>query len=96
MFVLSFFSDSRIVSHSPFACNWQNRFLDCELIITCFSSNTSGTSNVRIPRNSAELHPTPCICDMCHERGLGSSRKLKQNVLSLILLIPLAKLISQK
>ena len=61
MFVLSFFSDSRIVSHSPFTCNWQNRFLDCELIITCFSSNTSGTSNVRIPRNSAELHP-PHVC----------------------------------
>ena len=40
MFFFFFFSDSRIVGHSPFACNWQTRFLDSELVVACFSSNT--------------------------------------------------------
>ena len=31
-----YFSDSRIVSHSPFACNWQNRFWDSEPIVAHF------------------------------------------------------------
>ena len=35
----SLFSDSKIVSHSPFTCNWQNRFLDSELIVARFLSN---------------------------------------------------------
>ena len=34
--------------------------------------------------------------DVCRVRGLGPSRMSKQNVLSLILLIPLAKLMNQK
>ena len=32
MFVF-LFSDSRIVSHLPFACNWHDSFLDNELVI---------------------------------------------------------------
>ena len=34
--------------------------------------------------------------DVCHVRGLGSSRTLKQNVFSLILLTPFVKLTNQK
>ena len=34
--------------------------------------------------------------DLCRVRGLGPSHMLKQNVLSLILLIPLVKLTNQK
>ena len=49
MFVFSFFSDSKIVSHSSFACNWQNRFLDGKPVVTRFPSNTSRTSGIRIP-----------------------------------------------
>ena len=45
MFVF-LFSDSRIVSHSPFACNWHDSFLDNELVIARFSSNTGGTSDI--------------------------------------------------
>ena len=90
------FSNSRIVSHSPFACNWQNRFWDSELIVTRFPSNKSGTSDIRIPCNPVELHPTPCMYVVCHMRGLGPSCTSKQNVLSLILLIPLAELTNQK
>ena len=41
-------------------------------------------------------HPTPCMHAVCHVRGLGSSLTSKQNFLSLILLIPLAKLTNQK
>jgi len=36
------------------------------------------------------------MCDVCHVRGLGPSRTLKQNVLSLILLILLAEITNQK
>ena len=89
-------TDSRIVSHSPFACKWQNRFWDNKLVITYFPSNTSGTSNIRIPRSSPELPRTPCMRDVCHVRGLGPSHTSKQNVLSLILLILSAKLTNQK
>ena len=91
-----FFSDSKIVSHSPFACNWQNKFWNYEPIIACFSSNKGGTSNIRISRNSVELHPAPCIHVVCRVRGLGLSHTSKQNVFSLILLIPLAELMNQK
>ena len=38
-----FLSDSRIVSHSLFACNWQNRFLDNEPVVARFPSNKGGS-----------------------------------------------------
>ena len=94
--IFFFFSYSRIVSHSPFACNWQNKFWDSEPIVAHFPSNKGGNSNIRIPRNSAELHPDLCMCDVCRVHGLGLSHTSKQNVLSLILLILLAKLTNQK
>ena len=97
LFVFFFlFNDFRIVSHLSFACKWQNKFWDSELVISRFSSNKGGTSNIRIPRSSSELHPTPCMCDVCRVRGLGLRHTSKQNVLSLILLISLAKLKNQK
>jgi len=42
----SSFSDSRIVSHSSFACKWQNRLWDSELVIAHFPDNKGGTSNI--------------------------------------------------
>ena len=96
MFFFFFLSDSRIVSHSPFACKWQNRFWDNDPVVTCFSSNKGGTSDIRISRNSPELHPAPCMRDVCCVCGLGLSRTSKQNVLSLILLISSTKLSNQK
>ena len=95
-FPSSSFSDSRIVSRLSFACKWQNRFQDSEPIITCFSSNKCGISDIRIPCSSSELHPTPCMRDVCRVRGLRSSCISKQNVLSLILLIQIGKLTNQK
>ena len=95
-FLFFFLSDSRIVRYSPFACKWQNRLWDSEPVITHFPSNKGGTLNIRIPHNSSELHPAPCMCDVCHVSGLGLSHTSKQNVLSLILLIPFAKLTNQK
>ena len=96
MFSFIFLSDSRIVSHSPFACKCQNKFQDSEPIVACFLSNKGRTSDIQISCNSLELHPALCTCDMCCVRGLGSSCTSKQNVLSLILLIPLAKLTNQR
>ena len=90
------FSDFRIVSHLPFACKWQNKFWDSELVVARFSSNKGGTSNIQISCSSLELHPAPCMRDVCRVRGLGPSHTSKQNVLSLILLISLAKLANQK
>ena len=95
-FLFFLFSKSRIVSHLPFACKWQNRFWDSEPIIARFPSNKGGTSDIQIPCNSSELHSAPCMRDVCHVCGLGPSRMLKQNLLSLILLISLAKLTNQK
>ena len=60
MFVF-FFSDSRIVSHSTFTCNWQTRFWDSEPIVTRFLSNTCEASDIRIPRNFMELYPHVCV-----------------------------------
>ena len=91
-----FLSDSRIVSHSPFAYNWKNKFWDSKPIVACFPSNKGGNLDIRIPRNFSELYPTSCMRDVCRVRGLGSSCMLKQNILSLILLILLAKLTNQK
>ena len=91
-----FLNDFRIVSHSPFACNWQNKLWDSEPIVACFLSNKGGNSNIGIPQNSSVLHLAPCMRDVCCVHRLGLSRTSKQNVLSLILLIPLAKLINQK
>ena len=98
VFLFSFFflSDFRIVSYSPFAYKWQNRFWDSELVVARFLSNKGGTSDIRIPRNSSELHPAPCMRDVCRVHGLGPSHTSKQNVLSLILLITLTKLMNQK
>ena len=95
MFVF-LFSDSRIVSHSPFACNWQTRFLDSQPIISRFPSNTPRTSNLQIPHNSTKLHLAPCMRIVFCVCRLGPSHTSKQNFLSLILLIPLAKLMNQK
>ena len=97
LFVFFFsFSNSRIVSHLPFACKWQNRFGDSEPIVARFPSNKGDTSDIRISCSSLELHPTPCMRDVCRVRGLDPSHTSKQNVVSLILLIPLAKLMNQK
>ena len=71
---LFLFSDSRIVSHLSFTCNCQTRFLDSEPVVTRFSNNTCGTSDVRIPSNSAELHSAPCMRVIFYVQGLGSSR----------------------
>ena len=89
-------SDFRIVSHLPFACNWQTRFLGSEPVVARFLSNTRGTSDIQIPCQSVELNPTPCMCVVCCVHRLGPSHMLKQNVLSLILLILLAELTNQK
>ena len=59
-------------------------------------SNKGGNSDIQIPHNSSELHLASCMRDLCRVRGLGPSHMLKQNVLSLILLIPLVKLTNQK
>ena len=100
MFVFFFFffflSDFRIMSHSPFACKWQNRFWDSKPIVARFLSNKSGTSDIQIPHSSLELHPALCMHDVCCVHGLGANRTSEQNVLSLILLILLAKLTNQK
>ena len=69
--------------HSPFAYNWRNRFWDSEPVVAHFLSNNENSA-IQIPRNSSELHPALCMCDMCRVRGLGPSCTLKQNVLSLI------------
>ena len=96
--LFSFFvlSDSRILSHLSFAFKWQNKFLDSEPIIARFPSNKGGNSDIRIPHSSLELHPAPCMRNVCCVRGLGSSRTSKQNILSLILFISLTKLTNQK
>ena len=60
------------------------------------SQATEVGSNIQIPRNSSELHPSPCMRDVCYVCGLGPSCTLKQNVLSLILLILLVKFTNQK
>ena len=87
---------TRIVSHSPFACNWQKKFRNSEPVIVHFSSNKGGTLYLQIPQNSTELHPAPCMRVICRVRGLGLSRTLKKKVLSLILLIQLVELTNQK
>ena len=84
------------MSHLPFPCKWKNKFWESEPVIAHFLSNKGGTSNIRIPRSSPESHLAPCTHDVCHVCGLGPSRTSKQNVLSLILLIPLVKLTNQK
>ena len=65
------FSDSKTVSHSPFACNWQNRFWDSKPVVARFLSNKGGISDIRIPRNSMELLLAPCMCIVCRVHGLG-------------------------
>ena len=78
------------MSHSPFAHNKQNKFWDNEPVVTRFPSNKGGNSDIRIPRDSMELHLALFMHVVCHVHGLGPSRTSKQNVLSLILLILLA------
>jgi len=92
--VCFYFNDSRIVSRSPFACNWQNRFLDSETVVAHFPSNKSGNLEIQIPRDSSELHPVPCMRVICCVCGLGPKHTSKQ-VLSLILLILLVDLTNQ-
>ena len=84
------------MSHFPFTCNWQTKFLDSEPIVARFLSNTYGTSDIRIPQNSAELQLATCMRVVFHMRRLGPSSTSKQNVLSLILLIPLVELMNKK
>ena len=45
-FSFFFFNDSRIASHLPFACKWQNKFWDNEPIIAHFPSNRGGTLDI--------------------------------------------------
>ena len=47
--IFLFLSDYRIVSDSPFTCNWQSMLWDSEPIVTRFSSNTGGNLDIRIP-----------------------------------------------
>ena len=84
-----------IVSYSHFAYNWQNRFWDSGPIVARFPSNKWGNLDIWISRTFAELLP-PHVCVLCHVRGLGPSHMLKQNVLSLNLLILLVDLTNQK
>jgi len=74
----------------------KHKFWDNEPVVAHFLSNKGGTSNIRIPRSFLELRPARCMRDVCRVRGLGPSRTSKQNVLSLILLIPSAKFTNQK
>ena len=71
-------------------------FWDSEPIVACFLNNKGENSYMRIPRNFTELHLASRMRVMCHVHGLGLNHKSKQNVLSLILLIPLVELTNQK
>ena len=84
------------MSHLPFACNRQNRFLESEPIVTHFSSNKGWNSGIRIPHDFAELYPTPCMRVVYRVCGFDLSCTSKQNVLSFILLISLVELTNQK
>ena len=53
------FSDSRIVSHLPFTCNWQNRFWDSEPVIAHFPSNKGGNSDIQNPTQLFVVAPRP-------------------------------------
>ena len=59
MFFFSLFSDSKIVSHSPFTCNWKNKFLDSEPTIAHFLSNKGGNLDI-------ESHTTLRSCTLPH------------------------------
>ena len=95
VFFFFFLSDSRIVSHSPFACNWQNRFWDNEPVVARFLSNKGGNSDIWIPCDSTKSHLAPFMCVVCRVHRLGSSRMSKQNILSLILFILWVKVTNQ-
>ena len=84
------------MSHLPFAYDWQNRLWDSKPVVARFLRKTGGNSNIRIPHNSSELHPTLCMRDMCRVHGLDPSRTLNQIFLSLIFLISLVKHMNQK
>ena len=66
-----------MVSHSPFACHWQNGFWDNEPVIAHFSSNKDENSDIRIPRNFLELHPAH-VCVMCVV-CMGEAQAVRQN-----------------
>ena len=70
------------MSHLPFACNWQNKFLDSEPVVARFLNNTYGTLDIRISHNFIELHPALCVRVVCRVCGLGLSHTLKQNIVS--------------
>ena len=61
VFLLLFYSDSRIVSHLPLLDNWQIKLLDSVLVTTHFLSSTCGTSDIRISCNSLELNLAQCM-----------------------------------
>ena len=60
-----FKSESRTVSHSPFACDWQNRFCDSEHVIALLSRVT------KVEIRTYESHVTlwnftsPHVCVLC-------------------------------
>ena len=93
-----FFSDSRIVSHSPCACNWQNRYWDNEPIVARFPNNKCGiqTYESHVTLRSYTPPHVCMLCVVCRVCGLGATYTSKQNIFSLILLILLAKLTNQK
>ena len=70
---LFFLSDSRIVSHSPFAYNLQNRFWDNETIVAHFPSNKGRT---RTFESYATLQPYVCVfCAVC----VGWAQAVRRN-----------------
>ena len=72
-------------------------FLDSELIVARFLSNTCEILDIRISHNSLGLHPAPCMHVFCHVCWLGLSHMLNFFFFCLFfLLISLAELTNQK
>ena len=78
------FSDFRIVSHSPFAYDGQNRFWNGEPIVAYLLRNNGENWDILIPCNSSELHPAPFMRDVCRVRGFGKTGSEIVNVSLLV------------
>ena len=78
------FSDFRIVSHSPFAYDGQNRFWNSEPIVAHLLRNNGENWDILIPCNSSELHPAPFMRDVCRVRGFGKTGSEIVNVSLLV------------
>jgi len=52
------------------------------LLLLVSRATNVGIRTYEIPRNSSELRPAPCMCDVCHVHRLGSSRTSKKNLIS--------------